>query len=345
VAVAAILLIFVASTRMAPADQPSFSDLAHPHVVSEPKRTLHPNSPNPPPELHSPDNDSLYVAILDFQSEPAAHHCLLKSQWIDKFLARDNVENVEFYSLASWTNEDCHLHSLPVDRPPERMADSSSWLFTESLKLALNRSTSGWFFIVTDAVYIRVDPFFAFFANHAQSLDPFTQKSFFGGCYEKRYFFQLMTPESGVFLSRHFAEELLRLTKVWSVVMDIGIQYDEALAHISDEVGVSIKRNAVEEMLGRAWRNHSDFELMANKSFGNLPVCAVPRSHIYNAPGELGLCLAGVVRLNSVITWAVDDAMDKKMFLERAEEFIEGNPDDLGFYWDLTRPTLCIVRS
>jgi hypothetical protein len=132
--------------------------------------------------------------------------------------------------------------------------------------------------------------------------------------------------------------------EVWSVVMKAGIHYDEALAHLSDQVGISMKGVAVDQFLGRSWRNSTHFDLLETKSFESLPDCLVPRHYIANAPGELGLCSPRITKFNDVITWSAAEDMDKVPFLRRCEHFITGNPDNLGYYWDRTKPTLCLIK-
>jgi hypothetical protein len=86
--------------------------------------------------------------------------------------------------------------------------------------------------------------------------------------------------------------------------------------------------------------------LLANKSFDVLPVCDVPVQYIYNSPGELGLCSTRVTPFNSVISWAgAGETTSKIDFLDQAGRYFEGNPDNLGFYWDMTKPTLCIISN
>jgi hypothetical protein len=127
--------------------------------------------------------------------------------------------------------------------------------------------------------------------------------------------------------------------------MEAGIHYDEGFAHCSDQVGIYIKSSAVNELLGRGWRNHSHFDLLASKDFDDLPACRVPLEYLYNAPGDLGICIRGITSFNSVVSWAGADPMDKMQFLSKAQQYMEGNPDELAFYWDLTRPTLCIMQA
>jgi hypothetical protein len=84
--------------------------------------------------------------------------------------------------------------------------------------------------------------------------------------------------------------------------------------------------------------------LLENKSFGGLPECIVPRKYLVRTPGELGLCSPRITRVNSLIAWAVGDGMDQVEFMRKAPMLLEGNPDNLAYYWDLTRPTLCLIR-
>jgi hypothetical protein len=326
----------------------TFGNFVNSRVFVEPKRIWQSSPPNPPPIRRQKvaGNTSIYVAIIDFENRPGPHHCRMKTQWMDKFLDRSDVEDVEIYSLTSWTNPRCSFRSLAVPVPPKDYVDSSSWLFVNSLQIALNRSNSGWLFVVCDSVYIRVEPFFEYFRQRMHDWNPFQYIRLFGGCLEQRYFFQMLVPESGILMTRRFADEMLKpdILDVWGVAMEAGIHYDEVFSHVSDQIGIYVQSSAVDQMLGRPWRNESQFQLLANKSFDVLPICTVPAHYIYNAPGELGLCSIRVTPFNSIISWAAASETTSKIdFLDHAERYFEGNPDDLGFYWDMTRPTLCII--
>jgi hypothetical protein len=347
---ASILFIIIASAQSRHGTPRAFSDFATSRVYNEKRRVWIPSPSNPtplPPSTTMNFNSTMYVIVLDFESKPVSHHCLYKRQWIDPFLSQTIVENVEIYSLTRWSHRECELHSLAVPRPPTDFVDLSGWLFVKALEIALNRSQSAWLFVVRDSAYIRVEPFFEFFTARTKDSHPNERFLMFGGCIEKRYFFQMLTVESGIFISRKLAQELLSpsIMEVWSVVMSAGIQYDEALAHLSDQVGIYMKSVAVDQFLGRSWRNASHFQLLANKSFDQLPDCVVPRHYIHNAPGELGLCSSRITKMNSVITWSATDEMDKTEFLRESEHFLNGNPDNLGFYWDRTKPTLCRITE
>jgi hypothetical protein len=60
-------------------------------------------------------------------------------------------------------------------------------------------------------------------------------------------------------------------------------------------------------------------------------------------PGELGLCSAKITTINSIITWSASTSIGKREFLEEAETLLNNNPDNLGYYWDLTKPKLCEI--
>jgi hypothetical protein len=44
--------------------------------------------------------------------------------------------------------------------------------------------------------------------------------------------------------------------------------------------------------------------------------------------------------LNSIVTWTAAESLGKVAFLEKAEQLLTGNPDDLAFDWD-SRSQLC----
>jgi hypothetical protein len=347
---ASIIFISLGCHQIRAHDRRTFGSVVTSRIFVEPKRIWRSSPANPPAPIRSQlgGKTSIYVAVIDFDNQPGLHQCRMKSQWMDKFANRDDVEDIEIYSLTSWTNPNCGMRSLSVPLPPKDYVDSSSWLFVNSLEIALNRSNSGWLFVVRDSVYIRVSEFFRFFEERMSRLNPFESIQLFGGCLERRYFFQMLMPESGLLMSRRFAREVLRpdIREVWSVAMEAGIHYDEAFAHLSDQLGIYMKSSAIDQMLGRPWRNESQFQFLANKSFDLLPICMIPVHYIYNSPGELGLCSIRVTPFNSIIAWAAaSETISKVDFLDQAERYLEGNPDNLGFYWDLTKPTLCIIGS
>jgi hypothetical protein len=325
----------------------SFSSFATPKPADAVPAHFPPNPSAPPPRPFAPSAppDAVYVAVLDLGNRPRAHHCLMKDQWIDPFLARPEVENVELYSQTAWAHPSCGLRSIGIAAPPSARPDPSPWLLLQSVALALNRSASPWLFVVSGAVHIRLPRFFDFVADRTRDAQPLNRTVLLGSCYEKRYLFQVFVPDSGVMVSRHLAETLVRDAAKWEIFMDAEIGYDDALAHLSGQPALSSRSGVVDEFLGRTWRNASDFDLLESKSFDGLKECAIPQQYLMRGPAELGLCSSRITPVNSLITWAVGDGMDPAEFLRKAPRFLEGNPDNLAYYWDLTKPTLCLIQQ
>jgi hypothetical protein len=325
--------------------------LAKFQVFTEPPPPKRPNPPNPPPvkrAAHTADsNGSLSVLVLDLDNKPAPHHCLLKNQWMTPFLEQNWIENVDIYSLSSWKHPACDLHALFVPPSPRHYVDPSAWLFVKSLQTALNRTTSAWFYIVGDSVYIRPEPFYDFFQTRINHTNGHTQVAMNGGCIEKRYFFQMFVLDSGIFMSRAAAQRLVdpERLEVWDVAMEAGIHYDEILAHLSDEIGVGLRGSSNDQFVGRTFRNVSDFDILRKKDFDTLAPCMVPREYLMLRPGELGLCSSRITKFNSVFAWSAAHTIGKVEFLAEAEKLLAGNPDDLGYFWDLTKPKLCKITA
>ena len=118
---------------------------------------------NPSPLRKNNKFESLYIAIYDDEYEAKEYQCLMKKQWMDPFLQNDLIDGIEFYSLISYTNNLCNLSTITLKNPPKKMKDPSSWEIHEILKSYIERSNSGWLFLVGPSAFIKKEEFFSFF--------------------------------------------------------------------------------------------------------------------------------------------------------------------------------------
>lgn len=327
---------------------PSILQYIKRQVFDEPIRDWPHNPPNPLPlkKSRSANNSKVYVAVIDFDNEPGHHYCQMKKQWMTPLTETDLIDSIEVYSLKYWHNTECDIKTVTVPKPKFDTLDYSTWILRSTLALFLERSNSGWLFITGDSVYVKTNEFIEYLKVKMKTFDGLVTAGMYGGCVEKRYFFQMFTPESGVLISRKAVKKLVAndMNEVWDVVMEVGIHYDEALAQLSDQIGIYVQGRAQNVFLGREFRNATEqFKWLENKNFDNLIPCEVPYEYIRNAPGELGVCSSHVTRFDSIITWSGAGYLNKTEFLEKAETFLGNNPSDLGFYWDRTNPTLCRI--
>jgi hypothetical protein len=165
-----------------------------------------------------------------------------------------------------------------------------------------------------------------------------------GGCIERRYFFRMFVVDSGVIMSRKGVERILLQKEAWNMMIDIGIAFDETLGHIADDIGLGIHSQARHQFVGREFRRRHDFETLRLKNFTNLSTCAVPKQFFQVVPGELGVCSTSISRFGDVFAWSGVGEGDPVQFLREAEQMMTGNPDNLGFWWDWTKPVLCLIE-
>ncbi|KAH0790171.1 hypothetical protein GPJ56_005907 [Histomonas meleagridis] len=303
------------------------------------------NPPKPAPVSKSPSQDQLYIMILDTEYKPSPYQCIMKKQWVDALGKQDFIDAIEFYSLNGYQNEECNITTITVSSPTKTLHNPSAYLLHHSLKEYLSRSNTGWLFIINDCAYINTSRFPSFFNEFTSTRpDPYKNNFLLGGCIEKRYFFKLLAFQSGIFLSRKFVENLLseKVSENWGVAGDIGIDADEAFAHISDQLGMPINMHSSDSLVGRPFRRPENFESLKKKEFNGLLKCEIPDSLLHPFPGEGGVCVTSILRMNSLVVWAASgNTMEKRRFLEEAEEMLSNLPDNICFYWDGTLPTLC----
>ena len=305
---------------------------------------LHENPP--PPHLSSLNTSKmLYVLILDDEYQASPHQCLMKQQWMDKFMERPEVDGVEVYSVNYWENKECNLSSITIDELPSQQINPSAFLLYKSLQLFLQRSEAGWLFIIGDSAYIKVDRFFDFFNKSTFRTNPERETYLLGSCVEERYFFQMLLSSSGLLLSRRFAEKLVKTgnDELWNVSYRVGITADEILSKIADKINVYVPGRQTTEFLGRGWAQKEMYEMLLSKNFSALPKCKIPREYLNPAPGELGLCISQIISIEKMSVWAGARKrfITKYDFLHNAERMLEDLPENLSYYWDRIYPTLC----
>ena len=317
-----------------------FARHAKSKVFVAPKRRRFTNPPNPPVKNDREfAKDGLFVVVLDRDGRPGRHFCQMKRQWMEKLAAQKDVEDVILVSEKFWKMDECSLSTLTVPRPKYGTPDTSAWLLYKSFELFLERSRSGWLFLVGDCVYVKVDEFLSFFKQGRNA------GTLVGGCVEKRYFFQMLVLESGILLNRQTVLKLIEpeLADTWQVMFEIGLPYDEALAHAADQVGFYFKGQKFNLFLGREFQNVSNFDALLTKSFTDLKPCIVPDKYLFNGPGDIGVCTPKVTLWSNLLTWSASGILSKTQFLEEAERMLDNNPSDLAFFWEGSKPALCNI--
>ena len=319
-----------------------FARHAKSRVFVAPKRRRIANPPNPPAENDREfRKDRLFVVVLDRDGRPGRHFCQMKRQWMEKFAAHDDVEDVVVISEKFWTMDECGVSTLTVPPPKYGTPDTSAWLLYKSFEMFLERSRSGWLFLAGDCVYVKVDEFLRFFKQGRNALS----RAVVGGCVEKRYFFQMLVLESGILLDRQTVMKLIEpeLADTWHVMFEIGLPYDEALAHAADQVGLYFKGQKFNLFLGREFQNVSHFDALLTKSFTGLKPCIVPDKYLFNGPGDIGVCTPKVTLWSNLLTWSASGILSKTQFLEESERMLYNNPSDLAFFWNGSKPALCNI--
>jgi len=303
-------------------------------------------SQNPPaPRLSSVSDDKqIYVAIIDDEYQPKPHHCKMANQWVSEFLENPRVDGVEIYSANAWSHPDCNLSTITIPSMPPQLFNPSAYILLRTFKMFLQRSTSGYLFVIGDAAYIKTNQFFQYLDRVTTSTRPLSERFMIGCCVEQRYFFQMLMINSGIVFSRRLVEDYVNSSQdhLWNVSFDVGIASDEILAQISDKIGIHIPGKQTHYHLGRGWRVQKHYQYLKDKKFDELPQCNIPMEYLRPPPGELGLCAAQIYKVNEVFVWSGSRGMTKLQFLESAEEWLTDIPDNVAYYWDRLYPTLCL---
>lgn len=335
-----VIFIFLASTK-----PKSPTKVKENRKIYIPKKPIWKLGENPPPQKlsNSSANEKLYVMIIDSEYESNPYHCIMKNQWVDKFIKNPKVDGVEMYSVNAWTNQECNLSSITIPEIPKQKINPSAYLLYNALSMTLNRTDAGWIFIIGDAAYIHVDRFFEWVSRIMNSHNPEYEIFMTGSCVEERYFFQMLLTSSGILISRKFAENLVKSgsDSLWDVSYSVGITSDEILAKISDKLGQYIPGTQTSVLVGRGFTDKLHYELLTEKQFDSLPKCKIPEEYLNSVPGELSLCISQILKFNQIISWSGTYQIGKLEFLKNAEKMMNNNPDDLGYYWDRLYLALC----
>lgn len=304
--------------------------------------------------------------ILDSEFKSDHFQCLAKKQWIDPILQEPYIDGVEIYSRARWFNKECNLSSIVTPKPPNEylIANPSSWVLSNALKMFLERSDSGWLLLIGDSAYIKIDLFKHFFQQFILEKDPLTTSTASGGCIDQRYFFQMLIVESGIIFSRKAVENVFneRSVRTWEITYQIGLNADEALSQIATGNYLFPRSRSNDCFLGREFVSSNDFVILENissmyqkagsiesESFNEqikemLPKCAIPDYYYNINPGMQGLCSKRITPLNDVFIWSASGANKTKLdFLSNADKLINNLPNSVGYFWNPDKPQLCYI--
>lgn len=347
----------------------SYSDYIHRQIYTVPDIVWGSDMKNPkPPHLSKSieAKDKLYVMILDSEFKSNHFQCVAKKQWIDPFLKEPFIDGVEIYSRAEWTNSECNLSTIVTPKPPKKylIANPSSWVLSNALKMFLERSDSGWLLLIGDAAYIKIDLFKHFFKKFIEDKDPINAAAASGGCIDQRYFFQMFIVESGIVFSRKAIENLFneKSDKTWDITYQIGLNGDEALSQIATGNYIFPRSKANDCFLGREFVSSDDFIVLENISSmyhkddsdnsieqiiqSKLPQCIIPAYYHNINPGMQGLCSKRITSLNDVFIWSAYGTNKTKLdFLLNADRLINNLPDSVGYFWNPDKPQLCYIAK
>lgn len=348
-----IFLIFIISLKLALKSESFFLFSISSFHLNKKIFPRFPTHINPlPPHLAEKNNvlpeHSLYVIVLDEMNSPAHYHCITKKLWMNNFTQNYLVDGVEIYSFAGWYNKECNLTSINIKPPPYKMTDFSSWRLHEALKESLNRTDAGFFFIVGDAAYINTERFFQKFLSVSGRYSGFSNAFASGGCIERRYFFQMFSLSSGIFLSRFMVQKILNLEWKWNVSIEIELPAEESLSQILDTAGQYILYGHIDNMIGAHWLNPEHYSYLKFKKFDKLTKCQVPESYLNPEPGKNGVCSTRINKMNDIIVWAGsinNSFQSKEDFLSNAPDFLDKLPDNIGYYWEKYLPHLCKIQN
>jgi hypothetical protein len=280
---------------------------------------------------------------MDSSYQSATYHCLMKSQWMDQVADWNFVDGLEFYALDVFENPKCTLPAVVVQPPLRRAANPSAYLLFETLRFFLARSQAGWLFLIGDAAFVKTQKLEAHLKHCVNRWYHFSSAR--GSCVERRYFFQMLSIQSGVLINRQTVEHMINHEEMWNVTIATGLPADEALSQVLDAVGVDVKGSKDDHFLGQPFRNRSFNSDLLEQSFDHLKVCKRPDGKP-EKPSIASVCSSEITRFNDVIVWAGGgrDAVAKEWFLTHAQAMIDGVPDSVHFIWDRLFPELCLKR-
>ena len=334
-----IIIYYILNTKRI---EKSYDDFEDPLNISSKIKPF--KTSNLPPQRRNNKFESLYIAVYDDEYEPKDYQCLMKKQWIDPFLQKNLVDGIELYSLTKYTNKECNLSTVALENPPKRMKDPSSWQIHEILRSYLERSKSGWIFLVGQSAYIKTNEFFSFFEN---LLNSFTYEGLImskGSCFEPSNYFQIHQISSGVFISRKAVEKILNLDDFWEIAFSIEVDGNEALFHALDQIGVVPVQSNVNGMIGNVFDNEDELNKLLTKDFANLEKCYSNRDRNDDYFSFLDQeCIRKQQYLSEIFSWASITKTNRTFFLENAEKMLSNNPENIGVKYIDKKLKLCKI--
>ena len=302
--------------------------------------------PYNPRKLNKNPNDTIYVAILDQHFFPNPSQCLMKNQWIDPFLTKEQIEGVEWYSFANYTNKNCSIRPITVSPPPKKtkIINIETYLLIETFKNYINRSKSGYLFLVGDSAFINVDKILQFFEDIRIGYpSPITTNFARGGCIEKRYFFHLFVYNCGLLISRAAVIEMLN-SKIWEICIQITLPTEEVLGQIFDSVNVIVHSHQQGEFISAEFADPLSFQKLINKNFSNLIECKYTGLK-WAFPGTVSSCDQSYHRINDIFGWHATIDGNETKFLELAPKIVNETPNNIGYVWNKDQIYLCEIKE
>lgn len=296
---------------------------------------------NPPPPRHVNDLSSLYIAIFDDAYEEKPYHPIIYEQWISKLSEEPFIDGIEMYSLTKWKCQTCNLSTIVVKNPPKFMSDPRSWQLHQTLLGFLERSDSGWLFLVGDAAYIHLENFIRFIRHEVLTHYSSDSITFKGSCIEPRYFFQALQISSGILISRSVVEKITELDEFWHANFEMMMDPDEALSHAFCQLNACADLGIKAGFIGDAFKEKSDFDVLMNGRTADLPACKLPDYLANPPPGIAGNCVKFAWKFSEIISWAGGGKDNKFEFLNNADRMVSSIRSEYGIIWEKTRPRLC----
>lgn len=299
--------------------------------------------PGPPPKRASqniPQNQKVYIAIIDSEYRPSNHHCLMRQAWIDDAEKLEFVDGVEIYSNVSFSNSQCQINSISFPPPPSKFHlqhNPSCVIIRNMLRLFLERSDAGWLLYLTDNSFVNVKNL----PNLISSMNcnyPLEIPKVSGQCIEMRDYFQIFQKNSGSLISRKAAILLTsnKMNKTWDVSCEIEIDFSEAIAHALDINSLYAIRNNNQLFLGSPFSNKADYKALLDKSFSHIEACP---DHYESSR----VCHPTVQPFRNLAVWSgVGEYMDKYEFMKNAKEMIESATNYLSFKYNIYKSDLCM---
>ena len=298
--------------------------------------------PDAPPRKASqniPNNQKLYIAIIDTEYHPSKHHCTMREAWINDAEKLDFVDGIELFSNVSFTNDQCQIKSISFPPPPSKFHlqhNPSCIIIRNMLKIFLERSDAGWLLYLTDSSFVNVNNL----ENLIKSMhcnNPSVDARVTGQCIEMRDYFQIFQKNSGSLISRKAASLLIadKMNKTWDVSCEIEIDFSEAIAHALDINSLYAIRNNNQLFLGSPFVDKSDYEALMQKSFSKIEAC--PSSY-----ESKRVCHPTIQLFRNLAIWSgAGEHMNKYEFMENAKKMFDSAEPYLSFKYNVYKSELC----